>query len=388
MMNRPMMKAALLTLIGLVLTTDTLAQAAEVVATEGPGPSLQTIYIMLGVAILQVIIILALSGIMKGLGGNGSEWAERLARKGTGGAVILLLMTLPSSSFAASPGAIVLVTTADLFWWLVAANAVLFVVILAQLNILRGMVKTISGREEVEAEAMEEPSFADAILQKLTRTVDVKEEKDILMDHEYDGIRELDNVLPPWWLWLFYGTIIWGLIYVVNVHITGVLPHQADEYQQEMAQAKADIAAYQAQFSDLVDENTVTAMTSEGDLASGKKIFLELCKACHGAAGEGGVGPNMTDEYWIHGGGIKDLSRTVKYGVPEKGIISWATQLKPAEIQAVSSYILTLKGTNPPGAKEPQGEIWKEADDATAPPVEDPDTAPAVVDSAAVAVLN
>ena len=207
------------------------------------------------------------------------------------------------------------------------------------------------------------------------------------MHHEYDGIRELNNVLPPWWLWLFYGTIIWGVVYLVNVHILGVMPLQAEEYEQEMAQAKEDVAAYLAQFSNLVDESNVTVATDESTLASGESIYKQFCVACHGANGEGGVGPNMTDAYWIHGGGIKNVFKTIKYGVPQKGMISWQSQLKPSEMQAVASYILTLQGTDPPNQKEPQGEIWKEeAAPAEEAPVEE--EAPVTADSTAVAVVQ
>jgi cytochrome c oxidase cbb3-type subunit 3 len=214
--------------------------------------------------------------------------------------------------------------------------------------------------------------------------VDVQHEEDVLMHHDYDGIRELDNVLPPWWLWLFYFTIGYGVVYLFNMHILNTWPQQQQEYENEMAQAKEDVAAYLAQFSNLVDETNVTVVSDETSLASGGKVYQELCKACHGAAGEGGVGPNFTDAYWLHGGDIKDLFRTIKYGVPEKGMISWSAQLKPSEMQAVASYILTLQGTDPPNAKAPQGELWKPA--AATEPTDSAGSQPA--DSTAVAVLN
>jgi cytochrome c oxidase cbb3-type subunit III len=214
----------------------------------------------------------------------------------------------------------------------------------------------------------------------------VEKEQDILMHHEYDGIRELDNVLPPWWLWLFYGTIIWSVVYLFNVHVSGTWLHQADEYEQEMAQAKADVEAYLAKAAASVDENTVTLMADANDLAAGKNTFLTYCKACHGENGEGNaVGPNLTDAYWLHGGDIKSVFTTIKYGVVEKGMQSWKKDLKPAEMQQVSSYILTLQGTNPANAKAPQGDLWKPAD-ATVPA----DSAAMVVpaDSAAVAIAQ
>ena len=389
-MTRIETKRPIMILAGLAAPLAMAAQDAAP-AVAGSGPAMETNYLLLGVAVLQVIIILALSSIMRNLGGNGSAWARRMAvKRAAAGAVVLAFLTWPAEASAAVPGTMFLVTTATLFWMLISANLILFVVLLAQLNVLRGMVRTLSGREEEElalAKEAEEPSFADTILHKLTQAVDVEHEEDVLMHHEYDGIRELNNVLPPWWLWLFYGTIIWGVVYLVNVHILGVMPLQAEEYEQEMAQAKEDVAAYLAQFSNLVDESNVTVATDEATLASGESIYKQFCVACHGANGEGGVGPNMTDAYWIHGGGIKNVFKTIKYGVPQKGMISWQSQLKPSEMQAVASYILTLQGTDPPNQKEPQGEIWKEeAAPAEEAPVEE--EAPVTADSTAVAVVQ
>jgi len=389
-MTRIETKRPIMILAGLAAPLAMAAQDAAP-AVAGSGPAMETNYLLLGVAVLQVIIILALSSIMRNLGGNGSAWARRMAvKRAAAGAAVLAFVAWPAEASAAVPGTMFLVTTATLFWMLISANLILFVVLLAQLNVLRGMVRTLSGREEEElalAKEAEEPSFADTILHKLTQAVDVEHEEDVLMHHEYDGIRELNNVLPPWWLWLFYGTIIWGVVYLVNVHILGVMPLQAEEYEQEMAQAKEDVAAYLAQFSNLVDESNVTVATDEATLASGESIYKQFCVACHGANGEGGVGPNMTDAYWIHGGGIKNVFKTIKYGVPQKGMISWQSQLKPSEMQAVASYILTLQGTDPPNQKEPQGEIWKEeAAPAEEAPVEE--EAPVTADSTAVAVAQ
>jgi cytochrome c oxidase cbb3-type subunit 3 len=349
------------------------------------NPSMETNYILLAMAVLQVVIILTLSGIMRTLGSTGSVWADYL--KGRKGAAVLTALFIGASmeASAAVPG-IALITTQTLLYWLVASNVLLFVIIVSQLSVIRGMVRALNGADEQVAAASNEPSFAEDILNKLTRTVKVEKEQDILMHHEYDGIRELDNVLPPWWLWLFYGTIIWSVVYIFNVHISGTWLHQADEYEQEMAQAKADVEAYLAKAAASVDENTVTVMTDAGALAAGKNTFVTYCKACHGENGEGNaVGPNLTDAYWLHGGGIKNVFTTIKYGVVEKGMQSWKKDLKPAEMQQVASYILSLQGSNPANAKAPQGELWKE--EAAAPT--DSTATPAVTgDSTAVAALN
>lgn len=336
------------------------------------NPSMETNYILLGMALLQVIIILTLSGIMKTLGGNGQVWVDYLKGKKVGMVLLALFAGLGLDAQAATTATSTM-SAHSLFWWLLVVNLVFFVIIIAQLVVLKGLVRSIAGEpEEAVAVKAEEPAFVDTILSKLTKRVEPEQEKDILMHHEYDGIRELDNVLPPWWLWLFYATIVWGVVYVVNVHVFKIWPDQDTEYAQEMAQAEVDIAAYVALQAAAVDENTVVALTDASAIGSGEKIFQEFCKACHGNAGEGNaVGPNLTDAYWLHGGSINDVFRTIKYGVVEKGMQSWKAELNPEQMQAVASYIFSIQGSAPANAKEPQGELYSPATEA---PVETPAT--------------
>lgn len=194
--------------------------------------------------------------------------------------------------------------------------------------------------------------------------VPIEKEADIMLQHPHDGIYELDNRLPPWWINMFYLTIIWAFGYMYYYHFGGNGASQKEEYKQEMEVAKKQIAVALAGKANSVDESNVTALTESGPVGEGELIFKNTCAACHGQSGEGGVGPNFTDDYWIHGGGIKNIFKTIKYGVPEKGMISWQSQLKPSDMQKVASYILTLHGTNPANPKAPQGQIWK--DDAAA----------------------
>ncbi len=192
----------------------------------------------------------------------------------------------------------------------------------------------------------------------LTKAVPVAREKEILLDHNYDGIRELDNRLPPWWLAMFYISIIFGVVYAGYHHFSKFGKSTAELYEQEMATAKASVDAFLAGQTAVVDENTVVALTDEASLEDGKFIYQLNCTVCHLDNGAGLVGPNLTDEYWINGGSINDLFRTIKYGVPEKGMIAWSSQLRPADMQKVASYILTFQGTNPPNGKAPEGEKY------------------------------
>jgi len=194
--------------------------------------------------------------------------------------------------------------------------------------------------------------------ERMQGTVPIAQEKEILFEHEYDGIRELDNSLPPWWLWMFYISIVIAGIYLYVYHISGSGLSSKEQYEVQMATAQKEIDDYLSRQADAVNEKNVVTLTDSKALTEGAEIFKSLCAVCHGSSGEGGVGPNMTDAYWIHGGDIKDLYKTILYGVPEKGMISWSSQLRPSDIQKVSSYILTLQGTTPPNPKAPQGDLW------------------------------
>jgi cytochrome c oxidase cbb3-type subunit 3 len=250
---------------------------------------------------------------------------------------------------------------------LILAVIVLIGVILAGLNLIWALidVQRMKLMEQHGPEAVEKAklgpstSLWEKISQKYWKLVPIEKEADIDLGHEYDGIRELDNSLPPWWLWLFYITIIWSVGYLWYYHVSDKGPDSQQEYIAAMEKGEAEKAAFLASQTNLVDEKTVTVLTGESDLAEGKEIYTANCLVCHGAAGEGGVGPNFTDKYWIHGGSIHNIFSTIKYGVAEKGMISWKEQLRPGAMQKVASYILTFQGTNPPNQKEAQGVLYE-----------------------------
>ncbi|MGE4347050.1 MAG: cbb3-type cytochrome c oxidase N-terminal domain-containing protein [Flavobacteriaceae bacterium] len=203
------------------------------------------------------------------------------------------------------------------------------------------------------------------IMQALTKSKGIEEEGELLMEHDYDGIKELDNVLPPWWKYLFYATVIFSFVYLGYYHLFGG-ENQIQEYERKNNEALLAIEEWKKTAVDLVDASNVIAMTDDSNLAAGKNIYMERCVACHLADGGGSIGPNLTDDYWILGGGIKEIFHTVSEGGREgKGMIPWKTELKPVEIQQVSSYILSLVGTTPAVAKEPEGELWVQAGDET-----------------------
>lgn len=209
--------------------------------------------------------------------------------------------------------------------------------------------------------ALKEKDWYKNLMQKLTKTQPIEKEGDLLMDHDYDGIKELDNNLPPWWVYLFYISIIFGVVYVFRYDVFGA-DNQEMELKKEMAQAKIEVEEYLKTAPDLMDEKTVVLLTDAPSLDAGKEIFTTNCAACHRADGGGQIGPNLTDKNWILGGGIKNLFHTITNGGRDgKGMISWKGTLKPKEIQKVASYILSLQGSNPKDPKAPDGEIWVDA---------------------------
>lgn len=201
----------------------------------------------------------------------------------------------------------------------------------------------------------------DSLDKKLfTRAVPVEQEADVLLDHDYDGIKELDNALPPWWKYGFYITIVVAVIYIFNFHVMGNGKNPTEEYLAEMQTAKIEKEAYDAQNKDKIDENNVPKADAAG-LAAAKEIFTSKCWACHGKAGEGGAGPNLTDDYWLHKGSLNDVYRSIKNGYPDKGMQSWATVYTPKEMSYLASFVKSLHGTNPPNPKAPQGDLYTEA---------------------------
>lgn len=235
-----------------------------------------------------------------------------------------------------------------------------------------------------EKEKKWEWTWGKKMYSKMLGSKPIESEEEIILDHNYDGIRELDNNLPPWWVYLFYASIVFGVVYLARFHVFNDYDQDL-EYEQEVAAAQLEIEAYKKTAKGLVDANTVELLTDAADLSAGKGIFEGNCVACHMADGGGGIGPNLTDQNWILGGGIKNVFNTISEGGRDgKGMIAWKQNLKPAEIAQVASYVLSFQGTTPANPKAPEGDIWV---DPNAPEVENPlDTAaPEVeIDSASV----
>ncbi len=202
-------------------------------------------------------------------------------------------------------------------------------------------------------------SVLKGIYDKISGLKPISQERELMMDEDYDGITELDNNVPPWFNILFYGTIVFAFLYLLNYHVFNIGRLPLQEYTDEVfaADLKREELIRTGAF---INENSVTLVTDKAALDNAKQIFSVNCVPCHGNNAEGTVGPNLTDQYWIHGGGIKNVFKTIKYGVPAKGMISWQNQFNPKTMQEVASYVISLQGTNPPNAKAPEGQPYVE----------------------------
>ena len=215
--------------------------------------------------------------------------------------------------------------------------------------------------EEAQSVSFTDSKFVQNLVSKLTRSKPIEQEGELMLDHDYDGIKELDNVLPPWWVNLFYATIIFGVIYLVRFHVMDAYT-QAEEFEQEVQLANAELEKMKANSpKEEITLDKVVMLTDEASLAKGKEIFTNACAACHKADGGGIVGPNLTDEYWINGGGIKNVFKLISEGSKNNpSMVAWNKTLESTDIQKVASYVLSLQGTKPAGAKPAEGEKWVE----------------------------
>lgn len=236
---------------------------------------------------------------------------------------------------------------------MIVAVAVVLMELIVLLFLAFRLLKAIN---VIDPRTVETKAAAPSIMDQLNASVSIEKEKDILLDHDYDGIKELDNNLPPWWLYGFYMTIAWAVIYFIYYQVAGIGLSSTEAYEQEMELAKAETAAYMKTAGNNIDENTVKI--DPAMVAEGQKLYAENCKACHGETGgsmPGGIGPNLTDDYWIHGGNIQEVFKSIKYGWPDKGMQAWQNNFTGGQIAELTNFVISIQGTNPPNAKEPQG---------------------------------
>ncbi len=277
------------------------------------------------------------------------------------GIAILLTLLLPQMSFGQSEVSTTWNEETLLLWVLIFVIIIALLVLMVAIYTLN--VLQVAMQKPKESASIKKESRWQQFWDRFNKSVPKEREADVLLDHNYDGIRELDNHLPPWWTAMFYLGIVIGIVYMLVYHVFESAPLPAELYEIEMAEANANRSArlaVESEATGTIDESTVTYDETASALTSGQKIYDMQCASCHRDDGGGNIGPNLTDAYWIHGGSIQSIFRSIKYGIPQKGMISWEPILSPLQMSEVSSYIVSLSGTNPEQAKGPQGDLYEE----------------------------
>ena len=360
-MHKKIIATALLLLTGFTL----LAQDATAPKTVTSENNL--------LAILLIITTVVLAFVIWGMGQVLIAVSRQVLDKNkavtrAAGLTILVLLSMLSQNVLAQDAAEAVKVlpnygglSANTFYFLVSVIATEIIVILFLVFSIRRVYAELV---PVKTAAVVKESTLATLWAKLdkklfTKAIPLEKEADALLDHNYDGIQELDNALPPWWKYGFIITIGFAFVYLLNFHVLGNGKNPTEEYAAEMNKAEVEKAEYEAKNKDRIDEANVPMANAAG-IEKGKEYYTANCIACHGASGEGGVGPNLTDNYWLHNGSLNDIYNTIKKGYPDKGMQSWAVKFNPKEISELASFVKSLNGTNPPNGKVLQGDLYNE----------------------------
>ncbi len=313
-------------------------------------------YVLGGVIVLLGFVIFILTNAIKIAGQNYQEKIK--AERNSAGKIlsIILILSIFSNSLFAQTEANTknFASNWDLYILMIIV-LVLFIAILAMVRTLFILMGIKAIEKEQKLDGPKEKTF----FQKFNNTLPIEEEDSLDLSHDYDGIRELDNKIPSWWTWAFFSFVLFAIVYLYRMFVSETLPNQ----YVELAKANEIAAEQKLEFlknsANNVDENSVVFLGA-ADIAQGAAVYAQNCVACHGDKGQGGVGPNLTDDYWLHKGGIKEIFYSIKYGWQEKGMKSWKDDFSPIQIAQLTSFVKTLHGTNPPMPKAQQGELYTE----------------------------
>lgn len=357
-------------LLTALLLTAAIGSQAQDAAQAAPAPAPGSNMLATLMIITMIVLALIIWGMGQALVGV-SKLALEKHRNAAKTAAVLLFggLSLFSNSVqaqdAGAPAAAAATfnyggVSAHTFYAFVGVLLVEVVAIIFLAFAIRRVYQELIPETEKAAQTSMMGSWWEGLDKKFfTKAVPVEKEADVLLDHDYDGIRELDNALPPWWKYGFYVTIVVAFIYMFLYHVSGDGKNPTQEYAMEMEKARIQKELFEAGNKDKIDENNVPMADAAG-IAKGKDIYENKCWACHGKLGEGGAGPNLTDDYWIHKGSLNDIYHSIKVGYPDKGMQSWAKEFSPKEMSQLASFIKTMRGTNPPNGKAPQGDLFSE----------------------------
>ena len=361
--------------LGLLMMPSAVFAAGPPKVSELSNP-LAVVLLVVIIGLLALIALLA-SIVIGAAKLNLQRFVDERKRNDSGGKILALAacVLVSSAVFAEGTAAAAAPTVVDTIAGLSTTTFYsLLTVVFLELLILYVLLfnlKLLLRKETIALKGVEEttettPTAFNEWWEKFNSFKPMKEEASIDLGHDYDGIRELDNRLPPWWIYGFYLTIFVACIYLWRYHVSHSAPLSKEEYTISVQNAEIEKQEYLKHAANSVDENTVKLLTSADDLEAGKKVFTTICAACHRADGGGAAGPNLTDDYWLHGGTIKDVFKTIKYGWPEKGMKSWKDDYTPSQIAQIASYVKSLHGSNPASPKAPQGTLFVEDTKAAA----------------------
>lgn len=341
-------------------------QAVEIKYVPNYQKNLTIFYWFIGLTIILLIAIIVMSGSISTLI-KSDYFKDRIGKTKNGGDSALSILLLVGFFLAGNdvlaltfnrPGMAeegqpwLLVENQDLYLFLV-----IDLILLGVLFYLRTMFMNFMKMVRKPKEKPVAPPVVKKLNKVLVDAVDIEEEHTILLHHEYDGIRELDNNLPPWWVWGFYATIVFAVVYLFHYHILGTGDLQEKAYQKEMVAKQKEVEEYLVKMAMNVDETTAELLEDASDLGQGKVLFEVNCATCHLEDGAGKIGPNLTDKNWIYGYDVKELFGVIKYGT-SNGMPEHASKLKPTQIQQVASYVLHFKQVE--SGKEPEGDIVRQ----------------------------
>jgi cytochrome c oxidase cbb3-type subunit 3 len=366
-----------------LLTVLLLLFVQPLFAAGPPAPSIFNNPLAI-ILIIFMLLLLIVIGILANIIVGAAEVKLKKRKSEMGGntaAMFIIMLFLPGLLQAQDANSTVTVAKtiggmeSSTFYFMVAVLFIELLTIIGMLINIRFLLRLEKERtvtEEEKQELITKKAHKLSWWDRFNKLKPVSEEAALDLGHEYDGIRELNNRLPPWWLYGFYITIVFAAIYLWRFHVSHTGPSSKEEYERAVASAQAKVDAYLKKKGDAVDENTIKLLTSPEDLAAGKAIFVDpsKCPACHNPDGGGNaVGPNLTDDYWLYGGSIKDIFKTIKYGT-SKGMRSWKDDLSAKQMAQLASYVKSLKGTKPANPKGPQGELYKEEQAAPSSPTD------------------
>ncbi|WP_143309368.1 cbb3-type cytochrome c oxidase N-terminal domain-containing protein [Chitinophaga vietnamensis] len=328
----------------------------QVVAEGRPQPSELSDPVALTLLVVIIALLIAIGVLANAVIGAMDIFREKMKQQGNKILLTLGFIALSAKRASAQESVTHGTLSQTSLWLLVSVIFLELFVIISLLFMLRYLVGIKRKQKPEKAALPGKPRVSWLEKVNNTKTLDAATEAEEDMGHNFDGIRELNNPTPPWWKWGFYFSICFAVVYLWRGYVSHSAPTQLEELAAAEEKAAIAKAEYLKNAANKIDENNVKQLTDAADLEAGQKIFVSTCAPCHGPQGQGVVGPNLTDDYWLHGSKINDIFKTIKYGVQDKGMKAWQEDFSPKQLAQLASFVKSIHGSNPPNPKAPQGE--------------------------------